>query len=531
MTPRTAIAQLAKMVGHDIGRGEPSSNALAAGPMLASVGATADVVDCLFAEARRKRPSDQLIIGYGFILQSALESLRLDANGGDPKARQGIQEVRQAVEKGLSRGDIPAAVLMLVARAFAESQLDPGRPLQEAMVGAIETMGDAVEMDPTVMTGHLAAVAKALGDDPFAIHAEISSTGAAFPVEHRAAMAAAFAASDVPAIREAALGFVLDPDAEVSAAVLSVLASAGRSQPVMSAAVERLVRMRPWLPEARRADLDAAVRALRPNAIAPAPTARPEIRNVLASMCDGSGAQSLFAIVKRGRRLALASVLVKAGVGVADAWVRDGMTKSEAQDMIDEIVTAASAVDVSIGLVERRIADALVENLDRGVPPPFGLLQATEALGFGSLQPQAVSAATLVDELLADLPSELTDTKASLASRRASARWIDEIETIRSWFEAGEAVEALLRPIKSRRKRVEAMLTERLPARRTFWAERCVWTAAMLKEATDDGSRDWIDFALVARDFAGDQPLDTLPIAKLIAEASVDVFVAQSGGG
>ena len=75
------------------------------------------------------------------------------------------------------------------------------------------------------------------------------------------------------------------------------------------------------------------------------------------------------------------------------------------------------------------------------------------------------------------------------------------------------------------------MLTERLPARRTFWAERCVWTAAMLKEATGDDSRDWIDFALVARDLAGNEPLETLPIAKLIAEASVEVFATQRGFG
>ena len=72
------------------------------------------------------------------------------------------------------------------------------------------------------------------------------------------------------------------------------------------------------------------------------------------------------------------------------------------------------------------------------------------------------------------------------------------------------------------------MFTQYLPARRLFWAERCVWTAYMLKEADEDGEQGWIDFALVARDFAGDGPLDTLPIAKQIAEISVDAFAMQS---
>ena len=65
----------------------------------------------------------------------------------------------------------------------------------------------------------------------------------------------------------------------------------------------------------------------------------------MASLCDGAGAQSLFALTKRGRRFALASVLVKTEVGVADAWVREGMTKAEADALIAQIVAAAEAVE------------------------------------------------------------------------------------------------------------------------------------------------------------------------------------------
>ena len=75
----------------------------------------------------------------------------------------------------------------------------------------------------------------------------------------------------------------------------------------------------------------------------------------MASLCDGAGAQSLFALTKQGRRFALAS-LVKTEVGVADAWVREGMTKAEADALIAQIVAAAEAVEVSIALLERRLA-------------------------------------------------------------------------------------------------------------------------------------------------------------------------------
>src|SRR3712207_8995329 len=42
-------------------------------------------------------------------------------------------------------------------------------------------------------------------------------------------------------------------------------------------------------------------------------------------------AQSLFALVKRGRRFAVAALLIKIGIGVADAWVTEGMGKAEAR--------------------------------------------------------------------------------------------------------------------------------------------------------------------------------------------------------
>ena len=141
--------------------------------------------------------------------------------------------------------------------------------------------------------------------------------------------------------------------------------------------------MRPWLSETRRPNVDTAIRALRPKAAPPLPVERWEIRGVLASLGDGAGAQSLFALAKRGRRFALASLLVKSEIGVADAWARDGMTKAEADAVIAEIVSGAEAIEVSISLLERRLADALAINVAGDVPPPFGLLRVVETLGLG----------------------------------------------------------------------------------------------------------------------------------------------------
>ena len=122
-------------------------------------------------------------------------------------------------------------------------------------------------------------------------------------------MAGVLANSDSEAIREAALGFAFSPDPAVSSAALVAISQQGRAPPMSSKAINRLVRMRPWLSETHRPNIDTAIRVLRPKATPPLSVGRWEIRSALASLCDGAGAQSLFALAKRGRRFALASLL------------------------------------------------------------------------------------------------------------------------------------------------------------------------------------------------------------------------------
>src|SRR5438874_1593426 len=391
-------------------------------------------------------------------------ALRLQANGGDVSAEHKIAEVHKRVDHALGQGDFAPEMLMLLARAFARAELDPTRSLQEAMVSAMEARS---YLGPTAssaeeISDHFAELAAELDNDPFAIYAELASTAAAFPAEHQAAMAGALSGSDNEAVREAALGFAFSPDPLVSSAALVAITQQGRAGLVSNRVVDRLVRMRPWLSETRRAKIDSAIRALRPKTAPPVPLARWEIRSVLASLCDGAGAQSLFALTKRGRRFALASLLVKMEVGVADAWVREGMTKAEADALIAQIVAGAEAVEVSAALLEQRLADALAINVARDLPPPFGLLQVAETLGLGPLHPESISPLTMVEALLAELPPERTGTAAAQSAHRASAKWEEKFETVATWFEAGEAVEDLLRPLRTRKRRIEAVLTQLL---------------------------------------------------------------------
>jgi hypothetical protein len=239
MMPRTAIAQIANMIGRELECGSgPSEEAVAAGPLLAEAGATAEIVGWLLAEAHRKRPDDRMIAASAFMLEGALGTLRLQASGGDVGADHAIAEVRNRLDDALQRGGVAPEVLMLVVRAFARAELDPGRTLQEAMMSAMEAQ--APSMPAAEISDHFAELAATLHNDPFEIYAELATTAAAFPAEHHAAMADALAMSDSEAVREAALGFAFSPDPAVSSAALIAVSQQGRGPLVSSKVVDRL---------------------------------------------------------------------------------------------------------------------------------------------------------------------------------------------------------------------------------------------------------------------------------------------------
>lgn len=373
MPQRSAILQLAKMVAQDMARGQPSRGAFDSGPALAQAGAVADLIAGLVREAMKPRLAERLLGAFCFLLEGALSHLRIAANGGDSSARRSLAEACRAVDMAVTVNSFPSAVLMMIARSFVQAGLEPGPGLKNAMMAGMEArLPENVTPFPRVdLARQLAPLAEALGQDPFIIHAELSATGAAFPSEHRAAMAAELAASEIPALRDASLGFLLDADPALGVSVLEALTSQAHQHPIPSRLIERLVTLRPWLSASRKPKLDAAIRVLRAQAAAPTPAPRVDVEKVLASLCDGAGAQSVFVLLKTGRRFALASLLFKADVGIADAWVREGITKREANDIILQITEATEAVTVPIEFARTRLRDALSIHNASDMPPPL----------------------------------------------------------------------------------------------------------------------------------------------------------------
>jgi hypothetical protein len=95
-----------------------------------------------------------------------------------------------------------------------------------------------------------------------------------------------------------------------------------------------------------------------------------------------------FVLLKCGRKLALASLLVKHGFSVRDAWVSDGLNKGDADEFMEKIAHELASFDATLDIVQAATAHGLAINLEQGEAPPFGLVQFLEAIGLAQVRPE-----------------------------------------------------------------------------------------------------------------------------------------------
>jgi hypothetical protein len=326
-------------------------------------------------------------------------------------------------------------------------------------------------------------------------------------------------ASKKAVIDQAVAGFVLHPDAVLAQSAAEALAASAKRTPVESSLIERLVRMRPWLPQTGQAHLDATIRAVRLNALPPVKLELPKVIKCYVSVCDGSGTRSLFVTQRVGAHYQLASVMMKLA-GVADAMVLRELSKSEMDDIVRQMKSSMPVMETDLAGITRMLGLAIADNFASGNLPPFKLVEVAESLGLGPVHPDHASPMEIITGLLADLPPEQTNPTA-VATAHAD---ILDSEFKYQWFEAGEALEDLLYPVKGSEQRVAKLMKAYLPERRLFWTRQCAISALAMRGDGKTRHSPWKQLALVGRDIASDLPLDQIPLMKQVAEISVRAF-------
>ena len=188
--------------------------------------------------------------------------------------------------------------MMMTGKVFSDAGLAVPESLRQAMAEALQAAPpDTQGIAGNNLVSSLLEVADQAGQNPFDIFEHMNSLLASVPPEASVMLLLELIAGKKAVIDQAVAGFLLHPAADIAQSVAEALAASATRTPVESSLIERLVRMRPWLPQTRQAHLDATIRAMRLNALPPVKTELPRVIKCFVSVCDGSGTRSLFVTV------------------------------------------------------------------------------------------------------------------------------------------------------------------------------------------------------------------------------------------
>src|SRR5208283_1952843 len=311
-----------------------------------------------------------------------LDKVRIDGNGGLRQARDEREDILQMIDDAAESDQLQGVAAMSLSRILTEAGWPTPEVLKQAAVASLE-QADFVPASPeqlkASLTSSLAELVEQVDGDGFALQAQLSSIMAAFPNETAAELLHVLASEAGGTLALAFVGFALHPDQKIAVFVLDGLAAiSGRS--VDSRLVERLVRMRTWVPEARRAAADAAVRALRPKVGAPVMTTADELRKIRMTVSDGSGGRSLVFATHKGRAHNAFAVLIKAQ-GVAEILCMDDIGKAEVDALFEQVKSSAASSDADLAGAQRMLGLALADNLAAGVADLGDLIRGLHLLG------------------------------------------------------------------------------------------------------------------------------------------------------
>jgi hypothetical protein len=422
-----------------------------------------------------------------------------------------------------SEGRIDGALLLLILNQFVTAKLDVGDTLRATMLRAIEAQAATISTTEKNAFDALRSMLAEAGDDPFAAHAIIAETAEAMPEHVQLKLVESLLGESTETLSCAALGFLLSSLSAVRQGLCRALAhmpaGLGAAGPV---GLRRMIAMRNWLPAADRSDLDAAIKAVRQKGVACASWPAPAKVEAYVSGFDGSGMQGIFVVAPDGRKRALAAMIGRLGMGVRDAWVRHGVGKREIKAMVGASNGQIGMTPVDLDYVGTAVRQFLAANEASGLLPPFGMLAFAEAAGLSSVNPEAIMADAMIERLVAAIEPERLTPHAVMNSIASSVVWPFEHVLFESWFEEGDEIDRLLSGKRqSKAKRVAAVLSGPVERNRRRWAEVLAWTAFTAKQQVD--GPDWRDLAIVARDLLSNRSLDHIPLAKHIAEQTVEV--------
>jgi hypothetical protein len=302
--------------------------------------------------------------------------------------------------------------------------------------------------------------------------------------------------------------------------------------------LRRLIITRNWFSEDVRKNVDQAVTSARRARIECAPLQKKLVTTIYSSPVDGAFAQSFQALIPDGKGHISCAVLLKKGIGVADAFVISLPTKKELKSFQEMMKQEGAFIESSVEYFDQRICHGLAEGSVLGKAPNFWLTHVAEVLGKDQWKAVPFDAhrelAFMRTELERTTPELLTD-KFRKKALKDSAGWCSEHYFTESWFEDDAGVDKVITTVLNKKRNqadaewsaVQAVIESILEKRRNIWFERLTLNALWLK-SSKKSPLPWHQLFHLAGAIADSTlPLAEIPLMESIAINSLRAYLGR----
>lgn len=318
---------------------------------------------------------------------------------------------------------------------------------------------------------------------------------------------------------------VLDEREDIALSVAELLAE--HPQCITPLSLDRMVRVRNWLPEKVQRSVDKLIRNARKkiapgnSAINPAP-----VMEAWMSIVDGSGAQGVMVMVqnpKAPEMFRLVCFVFKEAVGIVDVTVSPADTKKRLSQIVKMGRQQAGVFEkVSVDLVKKQIPLFIALNLSSKTSTGPELIRAMELLGIENWNPKPTDIKSLFTEYSKDSGLSRPPAAREIADvQMRSSKWPDT-PVGDSWLISGP-VESVIEPGDSADKSLLAACDKYLASEKPLWQERMqrmsIWASQCDNKKWQKQARD---FAVVSWLLEQDISVRDIKLMARVAERSLE---------
>jgi yecA family protein len=455
------------------------------------------------------------------VLELLIDDARMDAENEGAFGAEFLQMLENAISSMLDDGQLTSVAATALIRCYGHANVQVPAHLVSFHLARIEASVDTSHTQSADFDKIIEELAKEAGGNFYVLHEGLREVTAGLPAEMRSALVYELSSRDQAFSWSMATYSLLDRSAPIREAAALALLHRAKQGKCDGAVVRRLPMLRSWMPaDSARAIVDEVIRDVRRRALtgsASGPAAK--VRLSRATLPDGAGGQS-FAIVTR-RKLGL--VLTKAGYGVKDAYVVEGRSDREIQEILDQM-RSVHALDVSLETVSLALSAALADGLAHDLPPAHGLVDVVGLCGLETVRPQTMTPADWLQALDPDGQVSALSPQSRGTFINRSGQWCEDYPITDTWFDDNPETRELLHSTASA-KRQERLVWSYLESRREFWAIRVFQAALVVKGAGED----WISLAATGAALLEGRAITKIPVMRQIAYRTLSAFDHQEG--